>query len=339
MEERNEAMTNGKEDKYKEQEGTETAEEHRDSPELDTAAAPTSKKEAPADAGDINEDMIPEPILSTYFKPDEQDGNAAESSNEEVADETALDLSRHDDTDQKGSGEEGQLTSIANAPGADEERIVFDAWDNKQVEGINKKAKATLDKAGLELGEYTLDTVFKGNYLTVLNPRSKDYKRFRKLWKHPELLIDPRRWRDWTGAAAARRFCLAEGTGVTNLSGSHWIEIYYAKDRAVMLALAEEANERQYSVRQLKRAIEDRKDEKANDPGKAIIKTLDQSLPLLEEPDLMDLCSDKDRVLRELSKAERQRIRALISKRKPGLDEWKRVMESLEGILSEIGEE
>ena len=41
----------------------------------------------------------------------------------------------------------------------------------------------------------------------------------------------------------------------------------------------------------------------------------------------------------ELSKAERKKIRALIKERKPGLDEWKKLMESFEGILSELEDE
>ncbi len=99
------------------------------------------------------------------------------------------------------------------------ERIVFDAWDNRQVKSANKKARETIDKAGLELGDHTIDTVFKGNYMAVLNSRSKEFKRFRKLGKHPELMIDPRRWTEWTGGGAVKRFCLGEGKDVSRLRG------------------------------------------------------------------------------------------------------------------------
>ncbi len=223
---------------------------------------------------------------------------------------------------------------------ANEEKIEYDAWDHKMVRSINEKTEKVLNKAGLELGDHTGDTVFKGSYMAVLKPRSQEYKRFRKLWKHPDLLIDPRRWRDWTGASAVRKYCLAEGIDVSPLSGSHFIELYYVKDLRLILTLAEEASTNNYTVRQLKRAIESLREEKDDsDPGKVIIKTLDQSLPLLEEPDLVELCADKDRVLEELSRAERKKIRSLIKKRKPSLDEWKGLMDTLEGILSDLEDE
>ncbi len=76
-----------------------------------------------------------------------------------------------------------------------------------------------------------------------------------------------------------------------------------------------------------------------HDPGKEIIKTLDQPVPIMEDPDLMALCKDKDRVLEELSKAERKKIRALIKERKPVLDEWKELMETFEDILSDLEDE
>ena len=222
-------------------------------------------------------------------------------------------------------------------PAATEERIVYDAWDNKQIRSVNKKAKETIEKAVLELGAHTLDTVFKGGYMAVLNRRSKEFKRFRKLWKHPELMFDPRRWMEWTGAAAVRRHCLAEGIDVSSLRASHFVELYYVKDPDLMLMLAEEANTNQYNVRQLRQAIGDLREGKDDlDSGKAIIKTLDQSLPLLEEPELVALCADKGRLLEELSKAERKKILTLVKKRKPGLNEWKKLMDNLEGILNEL---
>ena len=86
-------------------------------------------------------------------------------------------------------------------------------------------------------------------------------------------------------------------------------------------------------------AVDDLREHKDDhDPGKEIIKTLDQPVPILEDPDLMALCTDRDRVIKELSKTERKRIRALIKARKPGLDDWKSLMDTLEGILSDLGE-
>ena len=220
-----------------------------------------------------------------------------------------------------------------------EERIEFDALDNKQVRSINEKIKKVLDKAGFELGDHVVDTVFKGSYMAVLKPRSQENKRWRKLKKHPDWLADPRRLTELSGACAVRRFCLGEGIEVSQFSVSHFIELFYVKNLKLMLMLAEEASANKYSVRQLKKAADDLREHKDDhDPGKEIIRTLDQPVPFLDDPDLADLCTDKERVLEELSKAERKKIRILIKERKPALDEWKNLMDAFEVILSDLEE-
>jgi ankyrin repeat protein len=221
-----------------------------------------------------------------------------------------------------------------------EKRIEFDALDNKQVRSINEKVIKVFDKAGREVGDYVVDTVFKGSHLAVLKRRSQENKRWGKLKRHPEWVIDPRKLTEITGACAARRYCLAEGVDISPFSLSHFIELYYVKDLKLLLTLAEKASTNNYTVRQLKQAVEDLREHKDDhDPGKVIIKTLDQPVPLLDDPDLAELCKDKDRVLEELSKAERKKIRSLIKERKPGLDEWKNLMDTFEGILSDLEDE
>jgi hypothetical protein len=224
-------------------------------------------------------------------------------------------------------------------PGLDEERIEFDALDNKQVRNINEKIKKVLDKAGFEVGDFVIDTVFKGGYMAVLKPRSQENKRWRKLKKHPDWLIDPRRLTELIGGCAARRLCLAEGIDALWFSLSHFIELYYAKDVKLILTLAEEASDNKYTVRQLKKAVDDLREHKDDhDPGKEIIRTLDQPVPILEDPDLMALCMDENRVLKELSETQRKRIRVLLKARKPALDESKKLMDTLERILSDLAE-
>jgi hypothetical protein len=221
-----------------------------------------------------------------------------------------------------------------------EERIEFDALDNKQVRNINEKIKKVLDRASFEVGDYVIDTVFKGSYMAVLKPRSQENKRWRKLKKHPERIYDPRRLTEMVGGCAVKRLCLAEGIEVSSLSLSHFIELYYAKDLKMILTLAEEASTNKYSVRQLKKAVDDLREHKDDhDPGREIIRTLDQPVPILEDPDLLDLCTDKDRVLVELSKPQRKRIRVLLKARKPALDESKKIMDTLERILSDLEDE
>jgi uncharacterized protein len=231
-------------------------------------------------------------------------------------------------------------TLQTSAPSTNEKRIEFDALDNKQVRSINQKIIKIFDKAGREVGDYVVDTVFKGSHLAVLKRRSQENKRWGKLKRHPEWVIDPRKLTEITGACAARRYCLAEGIDISPFSLSHFIELYYVKDLKLLLTVAEDASTNNYTVRQLKQAVEDLREHKDDhDPGKVIIKTLDQPVPLLDDPDLAELCKDKDRVLEELSRAERKKIRSLIKARKPGLDEWKNLMDTFEAILSDLEDE
>ncbi|MGB6063253.1 MAG: ankyrin repeat domain-containing protein [Desulfomonilaceae bacterium] len=327
---------------------------------LPVAAAAMASSEPRSYVPELDLESVPELENSPYFKPQQEPETAREDREEEATTPPQEEESEHA-AESSGAGERaeeawsnvrrrhdavlGNETGIGPALpesvlAGSEERIVYDALDNKQVQGINEKTKKVVDKAGLELGDYVGDTVFKGSHMAVLKPRSQENKRFRKLKKHPDLLIDPRRLTDWTGASAVRRYCLAEGIDVSPLSGSHLIELYYVKDLKLILTLAEDAITNNYTVRQLKRAVEQLREHKDDlDPGKEIIRTFDQPVPILEDPDLMKLCTDKDRVLEELSKAERKKIRALIKARKPGLDEWKNLMGTLEGILSDLEDE
>ena len=223
---------------------------------------------------------------------------------------------------------------------AKEERLEYDAFENKQVRNANEKIIKVFDKAGFQVGDFVIDTIDKGSYLGVLKPRSPENKRWRKLKKHPEWVIDPKRLTELRGGCAVRRLCLAEGVDISPFGISHFIELYYVRDLKLILTLAAEASVNNYTVRQLKLAAGDLREHKDDhDPGKEIIRTLDQEVPILEDPDLMALCTDKDRVLDELSKAERRKIRALIKTRKPGLDEWKNLMDTFEGILSDLEDE
>ncbi|AFM26047.1 ankyrin repeat domain-containing protein [Desulfomonile tiedjei] len=326
---------------------------------LPVAAAMAPSPQPSSYVPELDIESIPEMAESPYFKAQQEPEIAVEALKEEAASQSQSD-GAEPVPESSGAGEQTESVWSAinsrHAPvlektietrpaipdsilAANDEKIVFDAWDHKMVRGINEKSVKVLDKAVLETGDHTINTVFKSSYMPVLKPRSQEYKRFRKLWKHPELLIDPRRWREWTGAAAVRRYCLAEGIDISPFSSTHFIEMYSMKDLKLILALAEDASRHNYTVRQLKGAIEQLREHKDDhDPGKEIIRTLDQPVPILEDPDLMALCTDKDRLVDELSKTERKRIRALIKARKPGLDEWKNLMDTLEGILSGLGE-
>jgi hypothetical protein len=308
----------------------------------------------PSYVPDLDLESNPELEKSPYFEPQTEPETAREDREQEATIPPQEDESKST-ADSPGTGDQaeedwrkikhGHLGSEQKRMPAEPgkivephaERIEFDALDNKQVHSINGKIIKVFDKAGFEVGDYIIDTVDKGSYIAVLKPRSQENKRWRKLRKHPEWLADPRRLTELRGGCAVRRYCLAEDIDISPFRLSHFIELYYVKDLKLILTLAEEASANNYTVRQLKQAAGDLREHKDDhDPGKEIIRTLDQQVPILEDPDLMDLCTDKDRVLEELSKAERKKIRALIRERKPGLDEWKNLMDTFEGILSDL---
>ncbi len=168
------------------------------------AAAMAPSPEPRSYVHELDFDSYPELEKSPYFKlqeepttgdgkqetvappqEDEPESSADSSGESEETEEAWSEIKRrYDDVVQNDAKKPPAVPDKFNA--ANEERIEFDALDNKQVRNINEKIKKVLDRASFEVGDYVIDTVFKGSYMAVLKPRSQENKRWRKLKKHPE---------------------------------------------------------------------------------------------------------------------------------------------------------
>ncbi len=149
---------------------------------LPVAAAAAPSHEPSPYVPEVDLESLPELERSPYFNT-----QAALEDAEAASQQEALEPSRDDGAEpaaeSSGAGEqaESDVWSAINSqhgdlveretkgasavpgtfPGLDEERIEFDALDNKQVRDINEKIKKVLDKASFEVGDHVINTVFK----------------------------------------------------------------------------------------------------------------------------------------------------------------------------------
>ncbi|MFC1834535.1 hypothetical protein ACFL2Q_07355, partial [Thermodesulfobacteriota bacterium] len=75
------------------------------------------------------------------------------------------------------------------------------------------------------------------------------------------------------------------------------------------------------------------------DAGKSILKMIGTPLKALEDPELVTMCSDKDRLFWVLSESERQQIRGFIEDGKPHIEGWNQLVERLSAALADLDEQ
>lgn len=211
---------------------------------------------------------------------------------------------------------------------------------DKAINDLNGMIVEGLEEIAGKMGTYTTDNVAGGDYLAVLRGNIRKSRLFNEILDDDRLMIDPKRLYEFTIAESQRRHCLAEGIGVSNLKTYHFVVAYRVKDEEARLLLLDEANQNNWGVRRLQRAASEYRRKKSGvDAGKSILKMIGGPLKALEDPELVTMCSDKDRLLRVLSETERQQIRELIEDGKPHIEGWQRLVERLGDALNDIDQE
>jgi len=208
----------------------------------------------------------------------------------------------------------------------------------KAVRQLNYMVGDTLETAGRNIGAFMVDDVFNGDYKAILMGNLRKSRIFKQISDDEELIIDPKRLGEMTVAEALRRQCIDEGIGVGNLKTFHFVTLYAVKDSESRLLLAAEADQKKWSVRQLRKVIASQhvEEKPEGDVGRSIINMIGSPLRVLEDPYLVTVCSDKDRLLRDLSATERRKIRKLIKDGKPRIESWNELLERLDDVLTEL---
>jgi hypothetical protein len=325
MEEEEATMTDTDDRVYQEQEETEaeeaneTAEWHENSrgPMAAAGTAPAFKELADSHLEPDDDRALPEDarsfteIVTEMAEPAHEDGQAVADVPED---------------------------SIAAPPVASRDLFVSVRSAKKAVLHLNQMVGDTLETVGRGIGAFVVDGVFKGDYKVILSGNLRKSRIFKQISDDEDLIIDPRRLGELTIAEALRRQCIAEGIEVGNLKTFHFVTLYAVKDSQSRLRIAAEANEKNWGVRHLRKAVttEQNEEKPQGDVGRTIINMIGSPLRAIEDPDLVTVCSDKDRLLRDLSATERQKIRTLIKEGKPGIENWNRLLERLDDALSEL---
>ena len=142
---------------------------------------------------------------------------------------------------------------------------------------------------------------------------------------------------DTLAQEATRRYLESVGTHTPRFKASHYIAMLPIKDDALLCQLAQEAHDKGYSVRQLSARVKSLKSvNKGDDLGKALIKRIWDPRTLLQDVQMMRVCTDKECLLRNLSASERRRILGDIRSEKPRIGEWNKLLGELEKNLNDI---
>lgn len=210
----------------------------------------------------------------------------------------------------------------------------------KIVAGFVKIAKDLVETGGMKFGDYGVDAVFNGDYLRALEPNSRKSALYRKVFSDPDMPLDEKRGIEFIRGAAFRRFLIAEGQDVSNLTMSKLIALLPLKDLELRKQLAEETNTRNYPVRQIKGLVNSlNPKKKVDDLGKTIIRRIGEPLQMLGDQEFLQVCCDKRILLKDLSGPERRKILDHIKDGKSRARAFDEIVEALELALEEIEEQ
>jgi hypothetical protein len=208
------------------------------------------------------------------------------------------------------------------------------------VRAINNEVITNLETTAERIGNLGVETIGKGDARYTLSPNLVKSALYKLVANDPELMIDPRRLSEFMRASAFKRVLLQNGEDVSSLVPSKLIALLPVRDEALRIQLAREANERNYSVRQIRTLVKGFIPRKqVEDIGKTILKKLASPLQMLDDQELFTMCADRQLLMRDLSSAERRKILAQIKEGKPRLKALDALVETLQTTLEQIEEE
>jgi hypothetical protein len=211
---------------------------------------------------------------------------------------------------------------------------------DQAVRDINGMVGEGLESIAKKIGAYVVDKLAGGNFLAIIRGNVKKSRLFREILDDERLLIDSKRLYEFTIAEALYRQSLAAQIDVSNLKRWHFVAAYRVKDEEARLLLLSEASDNKWGVRRILREASDLEKKKSKTgSGRDIIRMIGSPVKALEDPEIVAMCSDKNRLLRDLSASEREQIKDLVDQGKPSIQTWGVLLERLDELLTTIDEE
>jgi hypothetical protein len=169
----------------------------------------------------------------------------------------------YDDEPQEARGE-SSATAEGESFGSQD---VFDAtakakeqeFIQQTVGKINAMYRQNVDNGKLEIGRYLLDEVFGGQIEEAMSTNPHKPSTFSRIAQDPDLLVEPQTLGSWVRAAAVDQDFSQRGFEFPHLTTYHYVELAKVKDQDRRVEIAKDANERDLTVKDLRKLISEEK--------------------------------------------------------------------------------
>lgn len=212
----------------------------------------------------------------------------------------------------------------------------------KRIDELVHRIMANRDKAddaALKTGQMLLDDVFGGNLSEACSRNPKKNNSFKRIVEHEDMDLDATTLARWVKAANLVNTFQKKGKKFKHLTCSHYIALLALKEDKSKLRLAEEAEEKKFSVRRL--AVEVEKAEPHSRPPKSLLETIISKLgnpEQLAEEERSKSLSDKEKWA-TLETADRRKLIFRVSVAKLQAETYVNSLARFHGLLKEIAEE
>jgi hypothetical protein len=250
--------------------------------------------------------------------------------------ETEVDEDFADDYDGDGSEDNdlGAPTSLWN--GKEQDAAIDEGFIEETIEQVNSMHRGQVDNGKLEIGEYLLDRVFKGDIAQAISRNPYKEATFARIAKDPRLAVQGKTLGGWVRAAALRRDFNDQGFDFKNLTTYHYIELATVKDAALRTKYARLAEIKDQSVQELKEVIRANRATTKSDAEKMVVeleKVIRFSGQLPETNGLVDFATDLSLVQEHYTDQKAVAIRGKVRKALANVEAYKNI---LSGFLTNL---
>ena len=268
-------------------------------------------------ASEMDLGKIPESIRNEYFTPHPESGE-------------------DDSLDGYESAEGGGVTHLAAVTDSNGESEWLPTSTDAVVKKINDIAVKTVEKGFESIGEFCLAAVFNFDLVAASSRNPRKEESFSAICSHPDLLVDPRRLGEAVKAAALSHLLKERGLELKNLSFTHKLHLARIPDLDQRIALAIEANEKGYSVTQLRELIAQALPKGKGELGKALVRAISKPNETLNNPDYMVVLQDSRQLSKHLTKADRIDLRVKSARARQDLLQYCHFLQQVENSLFDI---
>ena len=206
----------------------------------------------------------------------------------------------------------------------------------QMVEDINDICRTSVNGGKLQIGEYLLENIFKGNVEEASSKNPKKNTSYADLAKSPDLDLSDKELGICLRVAVLERILKKKSPELCDLMFSVKREIVKLPGVDKMLELAREAYSDGLTVGQTREKVQAMIPHAALDLGKKVLSKLNHPLGLMSNEELKSFCADKSRLIKDLNKKERTKIRNSARAKRSEIEECVDFLKGFEETLEEI---